>query len=158
MGLSLIRLSIRGRLIAGFMAVGIVLVAAVSYTVQTVVGVSVVLERMVELRTPIALSSAELLGDVYSTLAALRGYLQNGNPQFKLDRAATWKELDLSRAEFDRLAKRLTNPENIRRWAQVKTLLDEFRAGQDKAEAVAFTPDAFPAAKLMVEARHASMP
>jgi len=152
MGLSLIRLRIRGRLIAGFMAVGVVLAAAVGYTVQTVVGVSVVLERIVEMRTPIALSSAELVSDVYSTLAALRGYLQNGNPQFKLDRAATWKELDLSRAEFDRLAKRLTNPENIRRWAQVKTLLDEFRAGQDKAEAIAFTPDAFPAAKLMAEA------
>ncbi len=150
--MSLIHLRIRGRLIAGFVAVGIVLAAAVGYTVHTVVGVSVLVERMVDMRTPIALISTELVGDVYSTLAALRGYLQSGNPQFKIDRAATWKELDRSRAEFDRLAERLTNPENKRKWEQVKTLLDRFHAGQDKAEAIAFTPDALPAVKLMTEA------
>lgn len=150
--MSLIRLRIRGRLIAGFVAVGIVLAAAVGYTVHTVGGVSVLVERMVDTRTPVALTSAEMVGDVYSTLAALRGYLQSGNPQFKIDRAATWKELDRSRAEFDRLAERLTNPENKRRWDQVKILLDQFHAGQDKAEAIAFTPDAFPAVKLMTEA------
>jgi len=152
LGLSLIQLRIRGRLAAGFMAVGIILAAAVGYTVHTVVGVSVLVERMVEMRTPIALSSTELVGDVYSTLAALRGYLQSANPQFKLDRATTWKELDRSRAEFDRISQRLTDPENKQKWDQVKTQLDQYRAGQDKAEAVAFTPDAFPAAKLMTEA------
>ena len=72
-------------------AVGIVLAAAVGYTVHTVAGVSVLVERMVDMRTPVALISTELVGDVYSTLAALRGYLQSGNPQFKIDRAATWK-------------------------------------------------------------------
>ncbi len=148
----LIHLRIRGRLIAGFVAVGIVLAAAVGYTVHTVAGVSEFLERMVEMRTPIALSSAELVGDVYSTLAALRGYLQSGNPQFKLDRAAMWKQLDRSRAEFDRVSQRLTDHENRLKWEQVKTQLDQYRAGQDKAEAIAFTPEAFPAAKLMTEA------
>jgi methyl-accepting chemotaxis protein len=150
--LPLIHLRIRGRLIAGFVAVGIVLAAAVGYTVHTVAGVSEFLERMVEMRTPIALSSAELVGDVYSTLAALRGYLQSGNPQFKLDRAAMWKQLDRSRAEFDRVSQRLTDHENRLKWEQVKTQLDQYRAGQDKAEAIAFTPEAFPAAKLMTEA------
>jgi methyl-accepting chemotaxis protein len=145
-------LRIRGRLIAGFAAVGIVLAAAVGYAVHTVAGVSVMVERMVDMRAPIALISTELVGDVYSTLAALRGYLQSGNPQFKVDRAVTWKELDRARAEFDRLAERLTDPENKRKWEQVKILLDKFHAGQDKAEAIAFTPDAFPAVKLMTEA------
>jgi methyl-accepting chemotaxis protein len=150
--LSLIRLRIRGRLIAGFVAVGIVLAAAVGYTVHTVAGVSLLVDRMVEMRTPIAMVSTEMVGDVYSTLAALRGYLQSGNPQFKIDRAATWKELDRSRAEFDKLSERMINPENKRKWEQVKILLDQFHAGQDKAEAIAFTPDAFPAVKLMTEA------
>ena len=152
MGLSLIRLRIRGRLIAGFVAVGIVLAAAVGYTVHTVGGVSAMVERMVNMRTPIALSSTEMVGDVYSTLAALRGYFQSGNPQFKIDRATTWKKLDRSRAEFDKVAERMSNPENKRKWEQVKTLLDQFHAGQDKAEAVAFTPDHFPAVKLMTDA------
>ena len=150
--MSLIRLRIRGRLIAGFVAVGIVLAAAVGYTVHTVTAVSVLVDRMVNMRTPVALTGTEMVGDVYSTLAALRGYMQSGNPQFKIDRAAMWKELDRSRAEFDRLSERMTNPENKRKWDQVKVLLDQFHAGQDKAEAIAFTPDAFPAAKLMTEA------
>jgi methyl-accepting chemotaxis protein len=150
-GVSLIRLRIRGRLIAGFVAVGIVLAVAVGYTVYTVAGVSAVVERMVNMRTPIALTSTEMVGDVYSTLAALRGYFQSGNPQFKIDRAAMWKKLDRSRAEFDKVAERMTNPENRRRWEQVKIELDQFHAGQDKAEAIAFTPDHFPAVKLMKE-------
>ena len=150
--MSLVHLRIRGRLIAGFVAVGIVLAAAVGYTVHTVVGVSVRVDRMVEMRTPIALSSTELVGDVYTTLSTLRGYLQSGNQQYKTDRAAMWKELDRSREEFERTAKRLTVQENKRKWEQVKTLLDEFRAVQDKAEAIAFTSDALPAAKLMTEA------
>ena len=150
--MSLIRLRIRGRLIAGFVAVGIVLAVAVGYTVYTVAGVSAVVERMVNMRTPIALTSTEMVGDVYSTLAALRGYFQSGNAQFKIDRAAMWKKLDRSRAEFDKVAERMTNPENRRRWEQVKIELDQFHAGQDKAEAIAFTPDHFPTVKLMKEA------
>ena len=134
------------------MAVGFVLAMAVGYTVHTVAGVSVVVTRIVQMRTPIALNSADLVGDVYSTLASLRGYLQSANPQFKLDRAAMWKDMDQSSAAFDKLAANMRNPEIRRKWEQVKTLLAEFHAGQDKAEAIAFTPDAFPAAKLMAEA------
>lgn len=150
--MSLIHLRIRGRLIAGFVAVGIVLAVAVGYTVYIVSGVSLLVERMVDLRTPIALNSTELVSNVYSTLASLRGYLLSGNPQGKLERAAMWKELEHSRAEFDRSAGRLTNPENKQKWEQAKILLDEFRAAQDRAEAVAFTPDAYPATRLMAEA------
>src|SRR5437763_1851775 len=98
------KLRIRGRLIAGFIAVALVLAAAVSYTVYTVGGVAVLVERMVNLRTPVALNSTQLVGNLYSTLATLRGYLLTGNPQGKLDRAAMWKELERSRVEFDKMA------------------------------------------------------
>ena len=77
--MSLIHFRIRGRLIAGFVAVGVVLAAAVGYTVHTVSAVSVLVDRIVEVRTPVALGSAELIGEVYSTLAILRGYLQNAS-------------------------------------------------------------------------------
>jgi|SRR5579871_4449805 len=149
---SLIHLRIRGRLIVGFAAVGIAFAAAVGYTVHTASGVSDLVDRMISLRTPVALNSAELVGNVYSTLASLRGYLLSGDPQGKVDRSAMWKQLDHSRAEFDQIAERLTNPENKQKWEQAKTLLGQFRAAQDKAEAVAFTPDAFPAVKLMTGA------
>ncbi|MEH2587691.1 methyl-accepting chemotaxis protein [Bradyrhizobium sp. AZCC 1721] len=79
----------------------------------------------------------------------MRGYLLTGNPQGKLDRMAMWKEMDTNVAAFDDKAAQFTNPENKRKWAEAKVLLAEFRAAQDKAEALAFTADAYPATKLM---------
>src|SRR5258705_9663257 len=61
-----------------------------------------------------------------------------------------WKELDTTAGDFDKMAERFTNAENRRKWAETKTLLGEFRSAQDKVEALAFTPDAFPATKVLV--------
>lgn len=142
-------LRIRGRLLAGFTAVCAIIALSVGYTVFAVDGVSRIVDRMVNLRTPVALASTELVGNVYSTLATLRGYLLTGNPQGKLDRQAMWKEMDATAAAFDEMATQFTNPENKQKWAEARTLLAEFRAAQDKAEAIAFTPDAYPASKLL---------
>ena len=143
-------LRIRGRLIAGFAAICTIIAMAVGYTVFAVGGVSSIVDRMVNLRTPVALESTEMVGNLYSTLATLRGYLLTGNPQGKLDRAAMWKELDATVADFDNRAVHFTNPENKHKWAETKALLAEFRVAQDKAETVAFTPDALPATKVLL--------
>ncbi|MBR0752946.1 HAMP domain-containing protein [Bradyrhizobium jicamae] len=144
------KLRIRGRLISGFLAVCAIIALSVGYTVYAVDGISTTVDRMVKLRTPVALASTELVGNLYSTLATLRGYLLTGNPQGKLDRAAMWKEMDATTAAFDEMATRFSNPENKQKWIEAKTLLAEFRAAQDKAEAIAFTSDAYPATKLLV--------
>ncbi|MEH2709865.1 methyl-accepting chemotaxis protein [Bradyrhizobium elkanii] len=140
---------IRGRLISGFVAVCAIIALSVGYTVFAVGGVSISVGRMVNLRVPVALGSTELVGNLYSTLATLRGYLLTGNPQDKLDRMAMWKEMDTTMAAIDEQSTQFTNPENKRKWVEAKALLAEFRAAQDKAEAVAFTPDAYPATKLL---------
>ncbi len=140
---------IRGRLICSFVAVCAITALSVGYTVFAVDRVSTTVDRMANLRTPVALASTELVGNLYSTLATLRGYLLTGNPQGKLDRRAMWKEIDTSVAVFDDRAAQFTNPENKRKWAEVKLLLAEFRAAQDKAETLAFTSDAYPATKLL---------
>src|SRR4051812_29116612 len=145
-----ITLRMTGRLLVGFAAIVAILAAAVGYTVFMVNGVSVTVDKMVTLRTPVAISSTQLVGNLYSTLATLRGYLLTGNPQGKLDRAGMWKEMDATVAEFDKKAELFTNPENKQKWAAAKALVGEFRAAQDKAEAVAFTPEAYPATKLLV--------
>jgi methyl-accepting chemotaxis protein len=148
---ALFNLRIRGRLIAGFAAICLVLAAAVGYTVVQVGGVAVTTERMVNLRAPVSQTSTELVANLYSTLATLRGYLLTGNTQGKADRAAMWRELDQNSATFDRLAQRFTDPANREKWQQIKTLLAEFRAAQDRAEAVAFTADAHPATKILMQ-------
>lgn len=144
------RFQIRGRLIAGFAAVCAIIALSVGYTVFAISGISITVDRMTNLRTPVALASTELVGNIYSTLATLRGYLLTGNPQGKLDRMAMWKEVDTTMAAFDEKAARFTNPDNKRKWEEAKALLAEFHAAQDKAEAIAFTSDAYPATKLMV--------
>jgi methyl-accepting chemotaxis protein len=146
----LINFRIAGRLISGFLAVCCVLAVAVGSTVYVVGGVSHTVDRMISLRTPVALASTQLVGNLYSTLAALRGYLLTGDPQGKADRAAMWQEFERTRAAFDKMSERFTDPENKRKWSDAKTLLGEFRAAQDKAETIAFTPDAFPATKLLI--------
>jgi len=144
-----VALRIRGRLIAGFAGVCAVLAGTVGLTVWEVGKISTATDRVVELRTPVALASTELVGDLYATLASLRGYLLTGDPQFKAARTAMWLALDRTAEKFDRLAEGFTNPRNKQDWAQTKSIMAEFRAAQDKAEAVAFTPDAQPATKLL---------
>ncbi len=79
---------IRGRLMAGFGAVTAVLAVAVGATIVEVRGVSTRTERMIDLRMSVALLSTEMIGNLYSTLATLRGYLLTGDPNGKNDRAA----------------------------------------------------------------------
>src|SRR5215475_7652960 len=147
---SVATLRISGRLVAGFAALCAVLAIAVIYSIYVLGGVRPVIDRMINLRVPVALESTEMVGNLYSTLATLRGYLLTGNPQGKADRAAMWKELEATSASFDRMVERFTNPENKRKWSETKALMGEFRSAQDRVEGLAFTPDAFPATKLLV--------
>src|SRR4051812_16876440 len=144
-----IELRMTGRLFAGFGAMTAVMALAIGYTIFAVNGINTTVDRLVTLRAPVAIRSTEMVGNLYSTLATLRGYLLTGNPQGKNDRAAMWKELDTTAAELDHMVERFTNPENKAKWSEAQTVMREFRTAQDKAEAVAFSPDAFPATKIL---------
>lgn len=128
------------KLTAGFVAVCLILAIAVGFTIYVVGGASKTIDRMVNFRVPVALESTEMVSNVYSTLATLRGYLLTGNAQGKAERAAMWKEVEATIAFFDQRVERFTNPENKRKWTEAKALLQEFRAAQEKAESIAFTP------------------
>ncbi|MBI3503997.1 MAG: HAMP domain-containing protein [Proteobacteria bacterium] len=148
---SLLSVRIRARLLMGFAAVCLVLAACVGYTILEVRAAASTMRNVTDLRVPVAMTSTKLVGDLYSTLATLRGYLLTGNAQGKADRAAMWLELDASGARMDAFAARFTDAQNRDAWAQAKTILAEFRIAQQKAETVAFTDDAFPATKILVD-------
>jgi methyl-accepting chemotaxis protein len=137
------------RLLAGFGLICTLLACAVGYSAYAVSDVAQKFRKIVELRSPVAIGSTQLVGDLHATLAALRGYLLTGDAEMKQRRASMWVEFDKSIQDFDRLADKLRVPANRALWAEAKPLLAEFRAAQDKAEAVAFTPDAYPATKLL---------
>ncbi len=107
--------------------------------------------RIVELRAPTANASADLTAEVNGTLAILRGYLLTGKPELKIERAGVWQTVDGLSVQMDGLATHFTVAANRDRWNEVRALLPQLRAAQDKAESVAFTPDAFPATKILNE-------
>jgi methyl-accepting chemotaxis protein len=139
---------ILGRLLAGFALICLLLAATVGYTVYAMSDISRRVRQVVDLRAPVAIASTQLVGNLYSTLAALRGYLLTGDANGKQNRAAMWTELDQTARELDQLAIGFT-PANRQIWSEAKTLIAEFRQAQSKAESIAFTPDAYPATKLL---------
>jgi methyl-accepting chemotaxis protein len=107
------------------------------------------MQRAIEVRTPTALAGSELVGNLYASLAALRGYLLTSNPAQQKARTGAWKDIDALRAEVDRLSQNWTSDENRRKWAEARTLLDELRTAQDRVEKIAHTPEEQPAAHIL---------
>ena len=146
-----ISLSIGQRLWLGFAGICLMLAGAVGYTIYTLENITNVSARIVEIRVPAANASGDLLAEMNRTLASLRGYLLSGNEKMKADRDAAWREIDRLSAIMDGLASQFTAQENREHWETVKKLLPELQAAQDRAATIAFTPDAFPATKILIQ-------
>jgi methyl-accepting chemotaxis protein len=144
-------LRIRDRLIIGFAALCLVLVGAVGATIWKVSGNNALTQRMVQLRVPTAMAGGDLIAELYGSLAALRGWMLTGNPAFREERAAIWAGIGETRERIEALSHDWTDEANKAAWAEAKTILDEFRAAQDKVEAVANTVDEQPATKILMD-------
>jgi len=143
-------LKIGGRLNAGFVAVLTVLAVAVGVTVWQARDVSRINHVVVDQRVPTAQASLSLVTEVYASLAALRGYMLTGNPARKAESEAAWVTIGALRKRLDRLSTEWTNPENVKRYAELKTVLDELQSSQRKIEGVAHTADDLPATKILL--------
>jgi len=148
---SIANTGIRTRLLGGFALICVLLAATVIYTVAAVSDISSRIKTVVDQRAPVAVASTELVGNLYSTLSMLRGYLLTGDAQGKRDRAAVWADLDRTAAAVDRMAEGFSSPQNKTTWSEAKALIAEFRQAQDKAELTAFTPSAYPASELLAK-------
>jgi methyl-accepting chemotaxis protein len=142
-------LGIRGRLLAGFALICLLLAATVGYTVYVMSDINGRVNQVAGLRAPVAINSGQLVAHLYATLATLRGYLLTGDAQAKQDRTEIWAELDRTAAELDRMAANFGNAQSSANWIEAKALIAEFRKAQAEAEAVAFTPAAYPATQLL---------
>jgi len=147
----ILNFGIRGRLVLGFAAVGMILALAVAATLYQVTAIRGVTTRIVDLRMPTAAASSAVMNDINASLAALRGWMLTGNPVFKKQRTAVWAHIDQTAADMDRLSATWTNPTNIKKWSNFKEVLAEFRVAQQKVEAIAHTVDEQPATKMLVD-------
>ncbi|MEE9140934.1 MAG: methyl-accepting chemotaxis protein [Alphaproteobacteria bacterium] len=146
-----IRLNIRNRLILGFAVITLMLAVAVAITVWKINSIETITGRIVELRMPTSAASSNMVRNIYASLASLRGYMLTGKDGFKQERVGVWADIAKQRQEMDRLSATWTNPDNVKKWAEFKTVLDEFALAQQRVEDIAHTPDEHPATKILVE-------
>ncbi len=139
------------RMALGFATIVLLLAISVGTSLWQVAGIKTGTDRIVNLRTPTAQASAALTSNIYASLAALRGWMLTGNPDYKTERAAVWKNIADVRATMDGFSSNWTDPRNVEIWSDVKTTLDEFSRAQDRVEAIAHTEDEQPATKILVE-------
>ncbi|CAA6603023.1 Methyl-accepting chemotaxis protein [Rhodospirillaceae bacterium LM-1] len=127
------------RLWIGFGVLCLLLGLVTGFVVFEVRQIDTASERMYTLRMPVAETSSSIKTQLYVSLAALRGYMLTGNPQFKDARAEAWATTTTLGDLMDKLAVRFTNKKNAEMWAAVKSLLGELRQAQDDAEALSLT-------------------
>ena len=107
-------------MIAGFTAMGLVLVAAIGATLWEVSHISMESDQIANLRVPTAADSARMVNNINASLATLRGWMLTGNESFKVDRASVWDDIDRTADELDHYSASWTDPANVERWTEMK--------------------------------------
>ena len=133
-----------------FFALALILIGSILLSIWQVTTTATISQRAIELRAPTARASVLLQNGVNYSLAALRGWMILGKPGMKEQRVEAWKEIDESLAAMDVYSKNWTNPENIKRLAEMKGLFKDFKGFQQEIEDIANTPDNLPANKILL--------
>ncbi len=145
------RMKLTTKITLGFGLSGAVLLIAVLSTMIMMNSMNNVTNRVVELRSPTAMASIEMLNGMNQSLAALRGWIILGDNKFKEERSFAWNEgIDKSFSNLKALSKNWTNPENINRLKNIESNLGEFKKYQKEIEDIAQTPENQPALKILL--------
>jgi len=143
-------LKIATRLVLGF---GVLLVgfgASTLFIETSLKNIEVDSKRIAELRVPTSAASSQMVNNINASLASLRGWMLTGNESFKLERSVVWKDIEKTVKLMDEFSQNWTNPENVAKWAEFKTILKEFKTAQQQVESIANTPAEQPATQILV--------
>jgi len=145
-------LKIGKRLMFGF-AILVILIAVSSFNaIFQIKSIEQQAQKVVELRLPTAQASASILNGVNHALAALRGWMILGKDKFKVERAAAWDtEINNALITLEKMSVNWTNPDNVTRLAELKSLLNEFATEQQRIEDIAQTVQNTPALEMLFE-------
>jgi len=136
----------------GFFLGIIVLATTIIVTFIQVGNINMLTSRIGNVRAPTAQASQMMLNGMNHTLAALRGWMLLGKDTYKTERQMAWEEeINASVTALNDLSKNWTNPENIKRFEDMKDILIEFQAYQQEIEDIANTIDNTPANKILFE-------
>jgi methyl-accepting chemotaxis protein len=143
-------LGIAHRLVGGFSLMLLLLVGAVGATIFLISDINRGTQKIINLRTPTAQASARMTNNINASLAALRGWMLTGNKAFSQERAAVWNDIRATSELLDGFSANWTNPDNVEKWVEFKTILDEFEIAQARVEKIANTPEEQPATLMLV--------
>ena len=124
--------SIGKRLYAGFLFVILASAGASALIYNAKARITADVETVIEVRIPTVLNQQDVLGNVYVTLANIRGYLLTGDRAFVASSDAAWTELGELRSKIDGLATHWIVEKNRERWSQIKENLDAIKIAQSR--------------------------
>ena len=145
-------LSVSTKVALGFTLVTLILIGAVASTIQQVLNMEAISNRVINQRVPTAQTSLMLLNGINHSLAGLRGWMLLGKKVFKEERQNAWDdEIEPSLYKLNRLSEDWEDPNNISRLQYIQGHLKKFQAFQDEIEAIAQTGENLPANKILIE-------
>lgn len=144
------RLSVK--LGSGFGIVGAILALSVIATLYQVNRVATITNRTLDLRTPTAFASLQMMNGLNHSLAALRGWIILGKNEFKQERNQAWNaEINPALQQLTDLSEAWTDPTNKERLQRINSLLVSFKAAQNQTEAIAHKAENLPATKIFID-------
>jgi methyl-accepting chemotaxis protein len=142
---------ITNKMLAGFGAICAVVAILGGSMVWSLTSVVDNAGRVIGQRAPVVNSANEIKTAINGALAALRGYMLTGQPEQRDLRAHAWDEIAAAITAIDGQLPATADAGDQEKWNEVKTVLGELKAVQDRVEGIVGTPDAMPATTLLVK-------
>ncbi len=143
---------IRQKQLRSHLTVGLVGVALLMVGLTSILWLRSDVLRLATLRSPTVHNSTLALSGLQRSLAALRGWVALGDPRFKEDRRAAWREeIRPAVGRLQTLSSRWSDPKNNERLAGLLVVLEELYESQWWVEEVAQTPGNEPAQVTLLQ-------
>lgn len=133
---------IRGRLITGFAAIGVVFAGMVAFTIQRTETNRAVVDQMVRSRVPSALAGQKLAASLYGSLESLRAYMALRERNRLQAWEAAWVRIATEREAISQQLTQahLTDSERAD-WDRLTAALEPLQAAQKEVVALLGTPE-----------------
>lgn len=125
-------MGIRGRLLSGFAIIAGILIIAVILAVYIVSKAQTFETDVIKADLPTYSNLVDVERHLFQLSASHRGWLLTHDERFRQEREATLKGLNLQIINIDKLTPHWSKAENVIKWFEIKSLLNQYKIEQDK--------------------------
>lgn len=131
------RFGISKKILTGFSILFLVLLITVILTLSELEDTKRFYTNLSQKTLPITNTVLDLDAALNSSVSSLRGWMQTGDEQYKIERAQRWSQIDSYRKYIDSHISKFNDEVLIKRWNRIEDLLSKFNAAQLKTENIA---------------------